>query len=119
MPEYIYGVNDLNGAYTLKITGVVQDKLATGFPLCPNAFWSGTTTYLRTNNEPLQGKGPLLYQIEFTAIDNATGASCIGLAPVCVHGLFQNQSCPAVDGAIDATKCPSSSEGPGRLGVMR
>jgi hypothetical protein len=118
-PEYIKGVNDPNGAYSLKITGVVQDKLAAGFPLCPNAFWSGTTTYLRTNNEPLQGPGPLLYQIEFTATDNATGASCIGFAPVCVHGLFQSQPCPAVDGAIDATKCPSSSRGSGGLGVMR
>ncbi len=108
-PEYIFGVNDQARAYTLKITGVTQDKQPTGFPLCPNAFWSGTTVYVRTNNEPLQpGPSGLLYSIEFTATDNATGASCTGAAPVCVQGLFQSgQQCLApLDTSYDATKCP-------------
>jgi hypothetical protein len=108
-PEYIYGVIDPNGGYNLKITGVTQDKPVPGFPLCPNAFWSGTTTYVRTNNEPLQpGPKGLLYQIQFTATDNATGASCNGAATVCVQGLLQSgKACLApLDQSYDATKCP-------------
>ena len=108
-PEYVHGVNDANGGYKLKITGVTQDKPVPRFPLCPNAFWSGTTTFLRTNNEPLQpGPSGLLYQIQFTATDTETGVSCSGAAPVCVQGLFQGgQQClAALDTSFDATKCP-------------
>ena len=107
-PEYIYGVKDINGGYGLKVTGVTQDKPTTGLPLCPNAFWSGTTIYVRTNNEPLQpGPSGLQYQIQFTATDNASGFSCTGAAPVCVQGLFQSgQPCQAVAVFYDATKCP-------------
>jgi hypothetical protein len=109
--EYIYGVNDPNGGYNLKITGVTQNKPVPGFPLCPNAFWSGTTTYVRTNNEPLQpGPSGLQYQILFTATDVNSGASCNGAVAVCVQGLFQSgQSCtPAAPGSVsyDATRCP-------------
>jgi hypothetical protein len=63
-PEYVFGVNDYARPYNLQITGVTQDKVPTGLPLCPNALWSGTTTYVRTNNEPLQpGSSGLVYQI--------------------------------------------------------
>jgi CSLREA domain-containing protein len=108
MPEYVFGVNDQARPFNLKITGVTQDKPVPGLPLCPNAFWSGTTTYVRTNNEPLQpGPSGLLYQIQFTATDVATGASCKGSAPVCVQGLFQSgKPCLASLQSYDATRCP-------------
>jgi hypothetical protein len=111
-PEYIFGVNNLARAYNLKITGVVQDKPITGFPLCPNAFWSGTTTYVRTNNEPLQpGPSALLYRIQFTATDVSSGASCTGAVPVCVQDIFHSgQPCLAGLESFDATKCPSGDE---------
>jgi CSLREA domain-containing protein len=108
-PENIFGVNDPNGGYNLKITGVTQDKKPAGFPLCPNAFWSGTTTYVRTNNEPLQpGPKGLLYSIEFTATDKGTGQSCQGAVPVCVQDIFdRGKACLApLDKSYDATKCP-------------
>jgi CSLREA domain-containing protein len=114
--EYVFGVNNNARAYNLRITGVTQDKPVPGFPLCPNAFWSGTTTYVRVTNEPLQpGPSGLLYEIEFTATDIASGASCQGEVPVCVQGLFNSgQPClPAAGpsesvsiGSFDATKCP-------------
>jgi CSLREA domain-containing protein len=108
MPEYISGVNDSNGGYKLKITGVTQDKPVPRL-LCPNAFSSGTTVYLRTNNEPLQpGPSGLLYSIEFTATDKATGASCTGAAPVCAQDIFhRGKACLApLAKSYDATKCP-------------
>jgi predicted outer membrane repeat protein len=119
-PEYINGVNDPNGAYSLKITGVTQDKPVPGLLLCPDAFWSGTTTYVRTNNEPLQpGPSGLQYLIHFTATDTATGASCNGAAPVCVQGPPQRgKPCipprppgPVATLGFDATKCPSNGAG--------
>jgi hypothetical protein len=108
-PEYVFGVNDYARPYNLQITGVTQNKVPTGLPLCPNAFWSGTTTYVRTNNEPLQpGPSSLEYQIEFTATDVGTGASCMGAVPVCVKGLFGPACAPlsAKVPSYDATKCP-------------
>jgi predicted outer membrane repeat protein len=109
MPEYVFGVNNQVRAYNLQITGVTQDKRPTGLPLCPNAFWSGTTTYVRTNNEPLQpGPSGLLYQIQFKATDVNSGVSCTGAVPVCVQGLFHSgQQCLApLELSYDATKCP-------------
>jgi hypothetical protein len=106
MPEYVFGVNDYARPYNLKITGVTQDKAPTGLPLCPNAFWSGTTTYVRTNNEPLQpGPSSLQYQIEFTATDTGSGVSCKGSVPVCVQGVLDRGQ-PCTGTAIyDATSC--------------
>jgi hypothetical protein len=109
MPEYIFGVNNQAKPYNLKIDGVTQDKVPTGLPLCPNAFWSATTTYVRTNNEPLQpGPSALQYLIHLTATDNATGVSCTGAVPVCVKGLFGPACAPlsAKATSYDATKCP-------------
>jgi predicted outer membrane repeat protein len=111
-PEQINGVNDPNGGYSLKITGVTQDKPVPRFPLCPDAFWSGTTTYVRTNSEPLQPGSGLLYQIQFKATDVTSGASCTGAAPVCVQSPPERgKPCirpPQSGGPLpyDATKCP-------------
>jgi predicted outer membrane repeat protein len=114
--EYVFGVNNQARPYNLQITGVTQDKPVPGFPLCPNAFWSSTTTYVRVTNEPLQpGPTGLQYLIHFTATDTGTGASCNGAVPVCVQGILNSgQPCvpPPAPGAIiatlafDATKCP-------------
>jgi CSLREA domain-containing protein len=106
-PEYISGVNNQCRPFTLKITGVTQDKRPTGFPLCPNAFTSGTTTYVRTNNEPLKGPDGLLYRIQFTATDPNSGASCMGAVPVCVQDIFHSgEPCLASFESFDATRCP-------------
>jgi len=106
-PEQINGVIDPNGGYNLKITGVSQNKPVRGLPGCPDAFWRGTTTFVRTDYEPLKGPGGLLYQIQFTATDIATGASCTGAVPVCVGGHSRRtQACLTDLGSFDATKCP-------------
>jgi hypothetical protein len=56
----------------------------------------------------LESAGPssLLYQIEFTATDTGTGASCNGAVPVCVKGLFGPACSSAKTPSYDATKCP-------------
>jgi CSLREA domain-containing protein len=107
--EYVFGVNNNARAYNLQITGVTQDKPVPGFPLCPNAFWSGTTTYVRATTEPLQpGPSSLLYQIEFSATDANSGSRCTGAVPVCVQDIFHSgEPCLASPGvSYDATKCP-------------
>jgi predicted outer membrane repeat protein len=106
--EYVFGVSNQARPYNLQITGVTQDKPVPSFPLCPNAFWSSTTTYVRVTNEPLQGPGGLLYEIEFSATDTASGVSCTGAVPVCVQGILNSgkQCLAPLDASYDATKCP-------------
>jgi hypothetical protein len=106
--EYVFGVSNQARPYNLQITGVTQDKPVPGFPLCPNAFWTSTTTYVRVTNEPLQpGPSGLLYQIQFTATDTGTGASCSGEVPACVQGILNSgKACLASLESYDATKCP-------------
>jgi CSLREA domain-containing protein len=107
--EYVFGVSNQARPYNLKITGVTQDKPVPAFPLCPNAFWNGTTAYVRVTNEPLQpGPSGLLYEIEFSATDTASGVICTGAVPVCVQGILNSgkQCLAPLDASYDATKCP-------------
>ena len=106
-PESVTGVTDPAGAFSISITGVRQNKPVPGFVFCPNAKILGTTAFLRTNAEALQGSGGLLYGIQFKATDTRSGASCAAAVPVCVQDIFhRGQPCLANSPIYDATKCP-------------
>ena len=100
-------MTDTGGAFAIGITGVTQDKPVTPVLFCRNATVIGSTTFVRTTNEQLQGAGGLLYSSAFKATDKGSGQSCTRSATVCVQDLLHaGKECLANLESYDATKCP-------------
>jgi CSLREA domain-containing protein len=101
-PEQVTGVTDSAGGFSISLTGVLQSKPVTP-RLCPDAFITGTTAFVRATNQSVSGN--LLYSIGFTATDTNSGTSCTGAAPVCVQDLLHAGNPCSGTATYDATKC--------------
>jgi CSLREA domain-containing protein len=101
-PEQVTGVTDSAGPFNISLTGVLQSKPVTPL-LCPNAFITGTTAFVRSTNQSVSGN--LLYSIGFTATDTNSGESCTGAVPVCVQDLLHAGKPCTGTATYDATKC--------------
>ncbi|HVN29367.1 MAG TPA: choice-of-anchor Q domain-containing protein [Candidatus Binataceae bacterium] len=104
LPENIKGVSDPNGSATITITGVTQDRPVVGFPfICADAYGIGTNTAWLRATPTLSGG--LIYKLAFKAQDKKSGASCTGVAPVCVNDLFHQGKCKDTGNSYDSTVC--------------
>ena len=103
-PEGIKGVIDPNGSATSTITGVTQDRPVIGGPyICQDAYGVGTSTAWVRATPALSGG--LIYKLAFKAQDKKSGASCTGIASVCINDLFHVGQCKDTGNHYDSTIC--------------